>query len=203
MKRKWGVIALVLTLICGMGAVGVLSLLNVNAQGISVSTFEELQSAVSGDYDTIILSADIPITETLEIDDEKIVTTGGSYSLVRGSGFASNLISVSQSGNLTLQSQGTLTIDGGSEACQGSLINNKGSLHIKSGVELINNNSSLSGSAVNNSGSFTLDGGAIYNNSQTAESGRYGVIYSNDNSSLTIKSGEIHDNTTTTSGTIF
>lgn len=111
MKRKWGVIALVLTLICGMGAVGVLSLLNVNAQGISVSTFEELQSAVSGDYDTIILSADIPITETLEIDDEKIVTTGGSYSLVRGSGFAGNLISVSQSGNLTLQSQSTLTIE--------------------------------------------------------------------------------------------
>ncbi len=158
---------------------------------VNVSTFDELKAAVDDENSTIVLMADIDLTEPLLIDSKTADITirskeGETYTLKRAEGFTSYAINVKDGGKLTLEN---ITLDGNGEVVQSSypfiyMRTNEvykktdSELRLKSGATIQNcvtkDNASSYGGAICSAGSvYMYEGSAITNCSSKAG----GAIY--------------------------
>ena len=204
-----GVAAAVVLLIVCVLAVGVVS-----ADDVTVSSFDGLQSSitgVSGDR-TIIVDDNISITGQLAINSGNItLTTDGKDHTLSRDGFTDNLFIVNPGGNLTIKGSGSsnLTLDGMQQSSSGSLVNVSGNFTLADGGILTNNTADYGGGVYVHPGTFDT-GGSVYVGSGTFEmsggeisgntaSGNGGGVYLK-GGTFTMSGGEISGNTVSDNG---
>ncbi len=144
------------------------------ADGGSVQNFQQLQTAITSAEGptTIIIGANIDITEKLHIGSGKIITLtvpdAECYTLTRNStvGTANNVLIIS-GGNLTVRGNGTgsLTLHGKDIPSRAFVkVENGGDFTLGNGGIITNSSSTTSGGGVSaNKGNVTMDGGTIMN----------------------------------------
>ncbi|MCD8036510.1 MAG: right-handed parallel beta-helix repeat-containing protein [Clostridiales bacterium] len=166
------------------------------AADADVSTEQELLDAIdtAEDEDTITLSNDIDLSETLTIDADKNITIDLAGHAITGAG-DSRVITVD--GELTLEDSGsTGTITGGS-ASNGGGVYVTGTFTMNGGT--ITGNTAIYGGGVYVYGSdavFNMNGGIITNNTaeDTEKTTNGGGIYIN-KGTVIMTDGEISENT--------
>ncbi len=81
----------------------------VNAEGIEVSSFQELKDAINNKNEEIIIKEDIGFNELLNID-YNVTIDGSNHSLTRENGYLNGLFSTTTGNTLKISN---LVIDGG------------------------------------------------------------------------------------------
>ena len=145
-----------------------------------VGTFEELKAAVDAENSTIILTADIDLTEPLLIDSKTADITirskeGETYTLKRPAETTLYQIDLTKGGKLTLEN---VTLEGNGEVVQPGypfilVEDTTCELHLKSGTTIQNcvtkNYATYDGGAIRSAGSvYMYEGSAITNCSSQA-----------------------------------
>lgn len=145
-----------------------------------VGTFEELKAAVDAENSTIILTADIDLTEPLLIDSKTADITirskeGETYTLKRPAETTLYQIDLTKGGKLTLEN---VTLEGNGEVVKPGypfilVEDTTCELHLKSGTTIRNcvtkNNATYDGGAIRSAGSvYMYEGSAITNCSSQA-----------------------------------
>lgn len=145
-----------------------------------VGTFEELKAAVDAENSTIILTADIDLTEPLLIDSKTADITirskeGETYTLKRPDDAALYQFDLNKGGKLTLEN---VTLEGNGEVVQPGysfilVEDTTCELHLKSGTTIQNcvtkNYATYDGGAIRSAGSvYMYEGSAITNCSSQA-----------------------------------
>ena len=145
-----------------------------------VGTFEELKAAVDAENSTIILTADIDLTEPLLIDSETADITirskeGETYTLKRPDDAALYQFDLNKGGKLTLEN---VTLEGNGEVVKPGypfilVEDTTCELHLKSGTTIQNcvtkNYATYNGGAIRSAGSvYMYEGSAITNCSSQA-----------------------------------
>ena len=145
-----------------------------------VSTFEELKAAVDAENSTIILTADIDLTEPLLIDSKTADITirskeGEIFTLKRPDDAALYQFDLNKGGKLTLEN---VTLEGNGEVVKPGypfilVEDTTCELHLKSGTTIQNcvtkNNATYDGGAIRSAGSvYMYEGSAITNCSSQA-----------------------------------
>lgn len=187
-----------------------------DAQSVSVTTFQQLKQEVenaSGEK-IIIIAADIPMTGVINVPAStsvKLVDDGTARTLTR-SGFAAEMFYLDREANLYLAGSAGLTLDGGSlEGAKATrplvFITTEGYLVLQEGATLQNNTntsyptSDCAGAVNVYGGRMIMEGGIITNcNAPTYEKEgssmtNRSAVYVSTSGVLSIKGGEIKDNT--------
>ena len=187
-----------------------------DAQSVSVTTFQQLKQEVenaSGEK-IIVIAADIPMTGVISVPAStsvKLVDDGTARTLTR-SGFAAEMFYLDREANLYLAGSAGLTLDGGSlEGAEATrplvFITTEGYLVLQEGATLQNNTntsyptSDCAGAVNVYGGRMIMEGGIITNcNAPTYEKEgssmtNRSAVYVSTSGVLSIKGGEIKDNT--------
>ncbi len=177
------------------------------AETVDVANFQQLQEAISGQADKIVVCDNISFSSTIEVGRNVELTTNGDFSFTREDGFGGALLKVTSSGELTVDAgDGTsLTFDGQEVDGSESAIVNTGILSLGNNAIIKNFKGSVNGVAVYNNGSFNLSGGEISNNTLVKSDidDFYGIIYNYTSGKFNFTSGTVSSNTSGTSGIIF
>ena len=162
-----------------------------------VSTFEELKAAVDAENSTIILTADIDLTEPLLIDSKTADITirskeGETYTLKRPAETTLYQIDLTKGGKLTLEN---VTLEGNGEVVKPGypfilVEDTTCELHLKSGTTIRNcvtkNYATYNGGAICSAGSVYMYEGSAITNCSSQTGGAINLSYTSGSSS-TIK----------------
>ena len=168
---------------------------------IQVSDFDELNKALSDSNVKVVeIMKNIEITESLQITSEKSIIAYTPVSLIRKSDFANGMISITESGILSLSEN--IIVDGAginvnSDLYNGSAINVFGEMQLNGAIIKNHVARVVSPVVIQTGGKAIINSGEISNNSKTDGilplHGGGGVIIQS-NAELEMNGGSIHDN---------
>jgi len=200
------------------------------APSVSVSTFEELQTALSNNAKNVVVASSMAFLSTIEVNSDVVISSSGDYTFERAAGFKASFFRVKASAALLLSTKNgtSMTFEGNQVVGGAPVFYNEGALDLGENVTIQNFKLEVGdGVAVYNAGTFVLSGANIIDNVFCGEDGDIydpitgqpvideetgnikngrpgaGIIYCDKDSVLNILGGKISNNESIQSGTVY